>query len=115
MVFADALIAEGYIMEHSAQQDTQKKLATIYYSEIFDKYHITKQEYYKSYDFYVHNPALFEKTLGPIIDSLSAMEARLPSKPVAPEKIGPNLKLQVPPGSHPMTFQPARKADGSKR
>ncbi len=110
MVFSDALIAEGYIMENAAQQDSQKKLANIYYSEIFDKYHITKQEYYRSYDFYVQHPALFEKTLGPIMDSLSAMEARLPTRSVQPQTIGGNLKLQVPPNLHPMTFQPAKKA-----
>ena len=80
-VFTDALIAEAYIMEHTTQQDSQKKLATKYYSEIFDKYHITKSDYFRSYDFYAHHPALFETTMGPIIDSLSAMEARLPTKP----------------------------------
>ena len=110
MVFADALIAEGYVMEHTTLQDSQKKLATKYYSEIFDRYHITKEEYYKSYDFYVRHPALFQETLGPIIDSLTALEARIPAKPVAPEVIGPNLKLQVPPNASHMQFHPAVKA-----
>jgi len=110
MVFADALIAEGYVMEQSSLLDSQKNLASKYYSEIFTRYHITKAEYYKSYDFYVRHPALFEETLGPIIDSLSAMEARIPAKPVTPESIGPNLKLQVPPNASHMQFHPAVKA-----
>ena len=110
MVFADALIAEGYVMEHTSLQDSQKKLATKYYSEIFERYHITKEEYYKSYDFYARHPALFQETLGPIIDSLAAMDARIPAKSVAPETVGPNLKLQTPPSANQMHFQPARKA-----
>ncbi len=83
-VFTDALIAEGYVMEHTVQQDSQKSLATKYYNEIFERYHITKEAYYKSYDFYSEHPAIFEKMMGPILDSLSAMEARAPAKPLQP-------------------------------
>jgi hypothetical protein len=115
LVLADALIAEGFVMERTAQQDSQRKLATLYYSEIFEKYHITKQEYYKSYDFYAHHPALFQKTLGSVIDSLSAMEARIPAKPVIPDSIGPSLKHQTPASTHQRQFQPAKKAVETKK
>jgi len=94
--FTDALIAEAYIMEHTSRQDSQKKLATKYYSEIFDKYHITKQQYFKSYDYYAHHPALFETTMGPIIDSLSSMEARLPAKQAKTFTIPSNIKPMPP-------------------
>ena len=87
-VFTDALIAEGYVMEHTVQQDSQKTLATKYYNQIFARYHITKEEYYRSYDFYSEHPAIFEKLMGPILDSLTAMEARVPAKPMTAITIG---------------------------
>jgi len=94
-VFTDALIAEAYVMENTVQQDSQKRLANIYYNKIFDRYHITKDAYYRSYDYYSAHPEIFEKLMGPIIDSLTAMEARTPSKPMnaKPIAIGPAQPL----------------------
>jgi hypothetical protein len=78
LVFTDVLIAENYALGHNVPIDSGKNIAAHLYAEIFAKYHITKQEYFRSYDFYTHHPDLFEKTMDPIIDSLNAMEVRMP-------------------------------------
>ena len=97
LIFTDALIAENYAQEHNVPTDTGAKIAAHLYSEIFAKYKITKQDYFKSYDYYTRHPELFERAMGPIIDSLNAMEARMPGKAKAPPVvIAPALEKNQP-------------------
>jgi hypothetical protein len=79
-ILLDVLTAEGYSAFHnSAPTDSNRQATAKYYSEIFAKYHVTKEEYTRSYKFYAQHPDLFEKTISPVIDSLNAMEARIPA------------------------------------
>jgi hypothetical protein len=77
-VLIDVLTAESYAGMHTIQADTTRKIAVKLYSEIFDKYHITREQYFNSYNFYAKHPALFEKEMTTVIDSLNAMDARVP-------------------------------------
>jgi len=79
LVLLDVITAEAEASQHPLPADTNKNITNRLYNEIFLKYKISKAEYTKSYDFYAHHPALFEKNLLPILDSLNAMDARTPA------------------------------------
>jgi hypothetical protein len=79
LVLLDVITAEAEASQHPLPADTNKSITNRLYNEIFLKYNISKVEYTKSYDFYSHHPALFEKNLLPILDSLNAMDARTPA------------------------------------
>jgi hypothetical protein len=77
-VMLDVLIAEGYLASHNLGIDSSRKTGAKLYDEVFAKHKITKDDYTRSYNFYALHPELFENTIAPVIDSLNAMEARIP-------------------------------------
>jgi hypothetical protein len=75
-VLIDFLSVEAYLGAHAMTVDSAHKVSEAFYAQIFKNYNITRQQFFKSMNWYGSHPAEFEATLQPMIDSLSAMEAR---------------------------------------
>lgn len=75
-VMIDVFLAETYVQDQMFSQDTAKNRAKELYTKILAKHNLTQEEYHKSLNFYTRHPDLYAQVLQPIIDSLSAMEAR---------------------------------------
>lgn len=95
----DVLTAEAFAAQHNMPADTGKTITRRLYAAVFQKHQITKDEYYRSYDFYAKHPELFEKDMATVIDSLNALSARAP----APDPLKPAQQIHtypLPPPTH---------------
>jgi len=72
----DVFLADAYVEEKHYAPDSSKIITNRLYSKIFTKYGIKSAEFYKSMEFYSTHPNLFEEVMVPVVDSLSAVEAR---------------------------------------
>lgn len=75
-VIQDVFLADAYVEEKHYTPDSSKIITNRLYSKIFTKYGIKSAEFYKSMEFYSTHPNLFEEVMVPVVDSLSAVEAR---------------------------------------
>ena len=84
MIQADQF-SKQFLIKDSAKKNVNLETMKLY-DEVFQLHHITKDEFQKSYQFYLGRPDIFKV----IMDSLSAQgnrrmhEVHEPSKPIAP-------------------------------
>ena len=73
-IMVDIHVAESRIETMGLVSDT----AAVYFKnmqdEIFKKHQITEQQFYKSYDYYLHNVSELDKIYEKVVDSLSVTE-----------------------------------------
>jgi hypothetical protein len=76
-IIAEMHLAEASIASSPQAPDSATARARGYYQYIYEKHGSNAEEFGKSYDFYLHHPALLDSIYADIITSLSASEAEL--------------------------------------
>ena len=75
-MLVDLHVAEAQVDRMGVVTDT----AAMYYKkaqqEIFNKNKVTEKQFYKSYDYYLHNVSEMDKIYAKVIDSLSLKEVQ---------------------------------------
>ncbi len=75
-VLTEVLIAEANITDKGLMQEEMKPQVQKMYLQIFDKHAITKEQFYRSMDYYTRHPNILDRNFNAIIDSLSTLEAK---------------------------------------
>ncbi|MGZ5245043.1 MAG: DUF4296 domain-containing protein [Bacteroidia bacterium] len=75
-VLVDVLIAEANITDKGLMNAEMQPEMQKMYLQIFDKHKITKEEFFRSMEFYTSHPDILDRNFQPIIDSLSTLEAK---------------------------------------
>jgi hypothetical protein len=76
-IMAEMLMVESSIQMHSIKIDSEKVVATQYYDQILKRHNLTREQLYSSIIYYSSHPEIMEDEYKPVIDSLSALEARM--------------------------------------
>jgi hypothetical protein len=74
-IMTDVQLAEA-AKDVSMPDDKQKVTVEQSYAFIFNKYHITRDQFQKSFNYYKSNPQLMEEVLTEVLNRLSEMQAK---------------------------------------
>ncbi len=76
-IYKDVFITESAVLELHLLPDSTKKLMQVRYEQIALRHHVKRKQMLRTMQYYSRHPQILSETLQPVIDSLSAMEARL--------------------------------------
>ncbi|MES2689101.1 MAG: DUF4296 domain-containing protein [Bacteroidota bacterium] len=76
-ILYDMHLAEGVIAIYPSKGDSNARRALGYYEIIYKKHSTTKEEFKKSYDFYIAHPVLMDSVYTNMIEKLNEKELLL--------------------------------------
>lgn len=76
-ILYDLHMVEGIIAVFPTQGDSNAQRALGYYDEVYAKHQITKEEFVKSFDFYVKHPVLMDTVYTRMIERFNEEELLL--------------------------------------
>jgi hypothetical protein len=77
LILTDVHIQEAMMNQYSQEGRHMKMNPVKQYQLIFDKYHISKERYDTSYQFYLDNPALLNKIYENVVIELTKKQAEI--------------------------------------
>lgn len=77
LILADVHIQEAMINQYSQEGRLMKMNPAKQYQLIFDKYHISKERYDSSYQFYLDNPSLLNKIYENVVIELTKKQTEI--------------------------------------
>ena len=80
-ILIDIHLAELSIQVVSSPEDSLKKAISHYYDTIFKIHHITDEDFFKSFNYYLQHPDLMDEIYQEMIIEMSKRESVLKSKP----------------------------------
>ena len=79
-VLTDVHLVESAITLKFSNKDTSKVQASAYYDFIYKSHKTTKEQFAKSYDFYISHPELLNKIYDEVLIELSKKQGELAKK-----------------------------------
>jgi hypothetical protein len=76
-ILIDMHITDAVAETRSMGDGNEKKWSQEYYLQIYKNHKTTKEEFVKSYTFYVNNPILLNKLYDDILSEMSNREAKI--------------------------------------
>lgn len=76
-ILYDMHLAEGVIAIQPSQGDSNTRRALGYYDLIYRKHQVSKEEFKKSYEFYIQHPVLLDSVYTRMIEKLNETELLL--------------------------------------
>ena len=77
---ADAHIFEAMAEGRKLSGDSLTRFIKTNYAEIFRKNGISEEKFFRTFDYYEHNPGKMDELMTKVIDELSKMEASVKGK-----------------------------------
>ena len=83
-VLLDMHLVEGYMGSSSLGEDSLKKVASGYYTLVYKKHRLSKEQFRKSLDYYSRRPELLDSIYSSILHELNTQSRQISSSPAPP-------------------------------